>query len=209
MGTKVPKWGPMWEQCNCTSPSSRSKTPLPLSLPRQLMQQTQTSCSRSWRQARQNFIQHISWWQKYDFYAGVVLNIDPLLFLFYPILSYTLGVDFKMAPHHKLGTATRPYAQVRRLWFDHWTSIILFIRDLDEKTLERKISLCREYLGVLDVIDAGISHNIGITAWSEDFFSLTNDNDLWRNCVWTFIQKFHTMLILSLHANCIDAISKD
>ena len=38
-------------------------------------------------------------------------------------------------------------------------------RDLDEKTLERKISLCREYLSVLDVIDAGISHNIGITAW--------------------------------------------
>ena len=127
----------------------------------------------------------------------------------YSILSYTLGVDFKMAPHHKLGTATRPYAQVRRLWFDHWTSIILFIRDLDEKTLERKISLCREYLGVLDVIDAGISHNIGITAWWEDFFSLTNDNDLWRNCVWTFIQKFHTMLKLSLHAHCIDAISKD
>jgi len=38
-------------------------------------------------------------------------------------------------------------------------------KDLDEKTLERKISLCREYLRVLDVIDAGISHNIGITAW--------------------------------------------
>jgi hypothetical protein len=41
----------------------------------------------------------------------------------------------------------------------------LMHKDLDEKTLERKIALCHEYLGVLDVIDAGISHNIGITAW--------------------------------------------
>jgi len=38
-------------------------------------------------------------------------------------------------------------------------------KDLDEKTLEKKISICREYLRILDVIDAGISHNIGITAW--------------------------------------------
>ena len=138
----------------------------PLSLPRQLMQQTQTSCSRSWRRARQNFIQHISWWQKTWFKRGG-WYWKLILCCSYSILSYTLGVDFKMAPHHKLGTATRPYAQVRMLWFDHWTSIILFVRDLDEKTLERKISLCREYLGVLDVIDAGISHNIGITAWWE------------------------------------------
>ena len=43
---------------------------------------------------------------------GVESNI---LCCSYPFLHFTLGVDFEMAPHHKLGTATRPYAQVRRL----------------------------------------------------------------------------------------------
>ena len=58
--------------------------------------------------------------------------------------------------------ATQQFSQSEKLQF--WYKLFPF-RDLDEKTLERKISLCREYLGVLDVIDAGISHNIGITAW--------------------------------------------
>ena len=50
----------------------------------------------------------------------------------------------------------------------YWSFIS--VRDLDEKTLEKKISICREYLRILDVIDAGISHNIGITAWWTMFF---------------------------------------
>ena len=82
-----------------------------------------------------------------------------------------------MAPHHQLGEAARPYAQVRfnlkiKIYGHHSkVSLVIFsVRDLDEKTLEKKISICREYLRILDVIDAGISHNIGITAWWTLFF---------------------------------------
>ena len=36
---------------------------------------------------------------------------------------------------------------------------------LSEDILERKMKYAREYLAALDVVDAGISHNRGITLW--------------------------------------------
>merc|ERR1712080_750863 len=47
-----------------------------------------------------------------------------------------------------------------------WGRVAGFMyKDLPDQTVERKLSLCREYLAVLDTVDGGISHNIGITAW--------------------------------------------
>ena len=36
---------------------------------------------------------------------------------------------------------------------------------LSEDILERKMKYAREYLAALDIVDAGISHNRGITIW--------------------------------------------
>ena len=36
---------------------------------------------------------------------------------------------------------------------------------LDEDTLERKLVYAKEYLAALDIVDAGLSHNRGMTMW--------------------------------------------
>ena len=70
------------------------------------------------------------------------------------------GIVNRFHPHHCLVLVVK------------WLLINLYGRksgylnhQLTSERLQRKVGFCRDYLRVLDVVDAGISHNRGRTLW--------------------------------------------